>query len=202
MTTSTTVSTSGVFVGIPPVQRAGLSAAIGRCRVQLQFGNIVEETTRAVVNSVCGSNYGDGDCAKAIKKAAGDSMVNEYKRNRDSSTNKDIVITEAGNMKQEKILHVVANSDPKKLTDLVTKTLQEAEAGKLDSIAFPALGTGHMKGDPKKLAVPMFEAMRDFALDTHPQWLHFIKVTILKEDLFDTYKEAMQDTLGRYCMGE
>ncbi len=60
--------------------------------------------------------------------------------------------------------------------------------------------TGHMKGDPKRLAISMFVAMRDFALDTHPKWLHFIKVTIFKEDLFNIYKEAMQDTLGHYCM--
>ncbi len=48
-------------------------------------------------------------------------------------------------MRQEKILHVVASTDPKKMTDLVTKTLQEAEAAELDSIAFPALGTGRYK---------------------------------------------------------
>ena len=57
-----------------------------------------------------------------------------------------------------------------------------------------------MKGDPKQLAIPMFEAMRDVALDSHPEWLHFITVTIYKDELFDIYKEAMRETLGRYCM--
>ena len=53
-----------------------------------------------------------------------------------------IVVTEAGNMMQEKIIHVVVSNDPSKMTDVVRKTLQEAEVVKLDSVAFPALGTG------------------------------------------------------------
>ncbi len=53
-----TISASDVFVSMLPGQRTGLSAAVGRCRVQVHYGNIVEERTRAVVNSVGASNYG------------------------------------------------------------------------------------------------------------------------------------------------
>lgn len=45
-------------------------------------------------------------------------------------------------MRQEKILHVIASSDPNQIADIVRRTLREAESEKLDSIAFPALGTG------------------------------------------------------------
>ncbi len=57
-----------------------------------------------------------------------------------------------------------------------------------------------MGGDAKKLAVPMFEAMRDFALEDRPIVLHTIKLIIYKGELFDIYKEAMQETLDRYCL--
>ena len=57
-----------------------------------------------------------------------------------------------------------------------------------------------MGGDAKKLAVPMFEAMRDFALEDRPIVLRTIRLVIFKPELFDIYKEAMQETLGRYCL--
>ena len=60
--------------------------------------------------------------------------------------------------------------------------------------------SGHLGGDAKKLAIPMFEAMRDFALEDQPIVLRTIKLVIYKAELFDIYKEAMQETLSRYCV--
>ena len=62
--------------------------------------------------------------------------------------------------------------------------------------------SGGWKGDPKKLAVPMFEAMRDFAQDIRPNHLHFMNVTIYQTDMFEIYKEAMREVLGTSCMAD
>ena len=51
-------------------------------------------------------------------------------------------MTNAGNLRQDKIFHVVAKSDVAVLKSIVERTLQKAETEEMDSITFPALGTG------------------------------------------------------------
>ena len=51
-------------------------------------------------------------------------------------------MTNAGSLRQDKIFHVVAKKDTTVLRSVVEKTLQKAEEEEMDSIAFPAMGTG------------------------------------------------------------
>ena len=57
-----------------------------------------------------------------------------------------------------------------------------------------------MGGAAKTLAKPMFEAMKDFALEEQPIVLRTIKLIVYKENMFDMYKEAMQETLSSYIL--
>lgn len=57
-----------------------------------------------------------------------------------------------------------------------------------------------MGGSAKTLAKPMFEAMKEFASEEQPIVLRTIKLIVFKENLFDMYKEAMQETLSSYML--
>ncbi len=58
--------------------------------------------------------------------------------------NSDLVMTNAGDLEQEKIFHVVARNDTAALKSLVERTLKMAETEEMAAIAFPALGTGKL----------------------------------------------------------
>ncbi|XP_072047250.1 macro domain-containing protein LMOf2365_2748-like [Amphiura filiformis] len=176
------------------------SARISSIVVEVQNGDITEEMSMAIVNSVSGGPlYGGGQVTKAINDAAGGSIAKEYEASYASEAT-DIVITSAGKLEQSKIFHLTATTNPTALKDMVRRTLEKAESEGMDSISFPALGTGDLGCDPKRMAAPMFEAMRDFGLQQGKYGsIDTIKVVIYKETLFQQYKKAMYDTIGEYC---
>ncbi len=51
-------------------------------------------------------------------------------------------MTNAGNLRQEKIFHVVVKNDTTVVKNIVERTLKKTEEEELDSVTFPALGTG------------------------------------------------------------
>lgn len=57
--------------------------------------------------------------------------------------NDGIILTQPGNLKCKKILHLVGQTDLVKITKVVKDALQTCLRNSLTSVAFPAIGTGH-----------------------------------------------------------
>ena len=54
MSAHLTITSRVIAVGV--IRRTGLSAHIADCVIELDHGDITQESTRAIVNSVCGGN--------------------------------------------------------------------------------------------------------------------------------------------------
>jgi len=55
---------------------------------------------------------------------------------------KEVVVTEAPNLKCKHIMHVVAKESPQDWKAIIVKCLDRGKSNGFKSLAFPALGTG------------------------------------------------------------
>lgn len=58
--------------------------------------------------------------------------------------NPGIIITQPGNLKCKKILHLSGQTDPIKIKAVVKDALQMCVSNSYTSVSFPAIGTGEM----------------------------------------------------------
>lgn len=94
------------------------------------------------------------------------------------------VITTAGNLTAEKLIHTVGprwgeGSERGKLANAVFECLQLAESNRLKSIAFPAISTGAMGYPLENCATTMLTQIIDF---TFEDLKHLRQVTICLDD--------------------
>lgn len=134
--------------------------------VALTQGDIVEEKTDAIVNSL-GKNLclDHGQVSQSIKKAAGSSIQQEFetKKCRQSLEQNALVVTRGEMLWCHAIIHARARSSRAKIEHSVLSCLQEASKLQLSSIAFPALGTGGKGCKPELVAEAMLSAFQKFA---------------------------------------
>lgn len=78
-------------------------------------------------------------------------MVIKGKRHKDprsphlgANSNPGMIMTQPGNLKCKKILHVVGESDPIKINKVVKDALQMCVKSSYTSVSFPAIGTGEI----------------------------------------------------------
>lgn len=78
-------------------------------------------------------------------------MVIKGKRHKDprsphlgAKSNPGMIMTQPGNLKCKKILHVVGDSDPVKINKVVKDALQMCVKSSYTSVSFPAIGTGEI----------------------------------------------------------
>uniref|UniRef100_A0A3P8NTD1 Macro domain-containing protein n=1 Tax=Astatotilapia calliptera TaxID=8154 RepID=A0A3P8NTD1_ASTCA len=93
---------------------------MGNVTIQVVTGDITRETTDIIVNS---SNE-----SFSFKSGA--------------KSNPGMIMTQPGNLKCKKILHVVGDSDPVKINKVVKDALQMCVKSSYTSVSFPAIGTG------------------------------------------------------------
>lgn len=61
-----------------------------------------------------------------------------------AQVNTGLILTQPGNLKCQKILHVVGQRDPVKVNKIVDDALQMCLKGSYRSVSFPAIGTGEI----------------------------------------------------------
>lgn len=78
-------------------------------------------------------------------------IVNKLQRHSDPlsphlglKSNLGMIMTQPGNLKCQKILHLVGQSDPVKINRLVKDVLQMCLKTAYTSVSFPAIGTGEI----------------------------------------------------------
>uniref|UniRef100_A0ABM0M7L8 Poly [ADP-ribose] polymerase 14-like n=1 Tax=Saccoglossus kowalevskii TaxID=10224 RepID=A0ABM0M7L8_SACKO len=97
-----------------------------------------------------------------------------------------VVMTGAGNLKCNKILHMI--SPYTKLEDSVIKMLKFAEKHKLKSIAMPAVGAGA----PQNVAREILNAIGEFVQQCDPQFLEVIRITIFQSSRVAIFNKEMK----------
>ncbi|XP_036599992.1 protein mono-ADP-ribosyltransferase PARP14-like [Trichosurus vulpecula] len=161
---------------------------IGSVTLQVALGDITEEESDVIVNSTDKTFVLKKGVSKAILEAAGPDVESECAT---SAANRlrNFIVTQGGNLRCKKIIHVMGGSDVKQT---ISEVLQECEQMKYASISLPAIGTGQAKLDPTYVAESIIDAVEDFAQGESVQSVKKVKVVIFLPQLLEVFHNAMR----------
>jgi O-acetyl-ADP-ribose deacetylase (regulator of RNase III) len=117
----------------------------------------------------------------------------------------EAVITEAGALPYEKIIHAVAprwgeGSERARLANLTLRCLQLADLHRLKSLAFPPISTGILGYPLENCAKTMIEQIIDFTFE-NPRYVRLIQVCLTSPTHFSAFcselHQQINDLLAR-----
>uniref|UniRef100_A0A8C6WMQ6 Poly [ADP-ribose] polymerase n=1 Tax=Neogobius melanostomus TaxID=47308 RepID=A0A8C6WMQ6_9GOBI len=120
---------------------------MGHVTLEVSSGDITKETCDVIINSSNQNFTLKSGVSKAILDAAGRGVELECANivNSPGYQPKAMIITSAGQLPSKNIIHVTGSNNPSIVKDLVYNVLKVCEENKLQSVAFPALGTGQRR---------------------------------------------------------
>ncbi|XP_035673188.1 protein mono-ADP-ribosyltransferase PARP14-like [Branchiostoma floridae] len=175
----------------------------GKLCLQVQPGDITEETTVAIVNS---SNeqldLTKGGVSNAIRNKGGPSIERECGNIvAAGGMMKGIAITGAGRLSCQNIIHIA----PAKFMgwkERILQCLKTADSNGFKSITFPALGTGMLGGKVTEMANDMLDAIRDFVLKDNPKHLVLVRVKIFQAEMVSSFHHQIRKRAGERIPAE
>ncbi|XP_051998490.1 LOW QUALITY PROTEIN: protein mono-ADP-ribosyltransferase PARP14-like [Xyrauchen texanus] len=168
-----------------------IEAMIGPMKVKVLCGDITKETVDAIVNSTTTSLDLSSGVSGAILKAAGQTVVNECKTKAPQPAD-GVVLTKAGNLSNIKsIIHMVGQTNEKGITSSTYNVLKMCEENQIQSVSFPALGTGAGNLAAAQVANAMIEALTKFVKDS-PKHLKRVNIVIFQTKMLPDFQEALK----------
>ncbi|MEW6354902.1 MAG: macro domain-containing protein [Planctomycetota bacterium] len=140
-------------------------------RIEVIEGSILDVDVDAIVNPANSAGRMGGGVARAIKKAGGDDIEREAVAKAPIAVGES-VLTTGGRLKVCHVIHAPTMVKPAERTNVqkvraaTESALRCADEAGLESIAFPGMGTGVGRVDPKDAAQCMVEAIRTFKGDS------------------------------------
>ncbi|XP_043850620.1 protein mono-ADP-ribosyltransferase PARP14-like [Dromiciops gliroides] len=165
---------------------------IGSISFMVASGDITKEEEDVIVNSTNETFIYNGGVSKAILEAAGPAVELECIA-LGAQPHGNFIITQGGNLKCQKIIHVIGHKDVK---ETVSSVLQECEQMKSKSVSLPLIGTGNAKQDPVIVAKKIIDAVEDFAWKGSAQSLKKVKVVIFQAQLLKVFYTIMKKREG------
>lgn len=170
-------------------------------KISIIKGDITKLQVDAIVNAANSSLLGGGGVDGAIHRAGGPGILAECVEIRDRQggcLTGEAVITNAGRLKAQKIIHTVGpvwnggqNNEPALLYNCYINSLQIAVDHNLKTIAFPNISTG-IYGYPKPQAMNIaVKAVRDFT-ETNPMLINEIFFVCFDEENFVLYTQVLE----------
>ena len=173
-------------------------------RLELILGDIMEAEVEAIVNPTDLVLSGSGILDFVIRQAAGnevDRACQEILENRGGCQTGEAVITPAGNLSANYLIHTVGPiwigggiGEPKLLASCYRECLQLAMENSIESIAFPAISTGGL-GYPFEKAAPIaLKTVKDFvedALQRGARAPELIQFFLFQEEAYVCYVKAL-----------
>ncbi|KAI0236887.1 hypothetical protein LSAT2_012591 [Lamellibrachia satsuma] len=98
-----------------------------------------------------------------------------------------IAVTGPGNIPCSCIIHIDARMD---LTSVVNNVLDEAERRQIESVAFPALGTGVLKQTPFEAANNMLQAIKHFVKSHTVNYLRLVRIVIFEQNMMESFRRC------------
>ncbi|XP_066543456.1 poly(ADP-ribose) polymerase family member 14-related sequence 3 isoform X2 [Amia ocellicauda] len=164
---------------------------IGRIRVKAVCGDITKENTDAIVSSTNTTLNLNSGVSAAILKAAGQSVVDECTALGTQASN-GFAITSPGNLQVKHIVHMVGQTTEKAITESMCKVLTACEEKKMQSVSFPALGTGAGNLGATQVASAMINAIGRFVIDHVKPSVTFIRIVIFQKKLMLDFEDIMK----------
>ncbi|XP_027701011.1 protein mono-ADP-ribosyltransferase PARP9 [Vombatus ursinus] len=173
----------GNIAAAPPLA----SITLNNVNLQLIEGFIEKQQVDVIVNSVSAQNSFESGCiSKAILNQAGPEIEKEFfEKMVETSKNQELVIITTGfNLACQYVFHIVwpsYNNTKKTLKAAVKKCLEKSHQKNINSLSFPALGTGSI-GIQKEAAVHiMLEEVLQFSKD-YPKKKLLVNFVIFPND--------------------
>jgi O-acetyl-ADP-ribose deacetylase (regulator of RNase III) len=171
-----------------------------KASLELVQGNIVEETTDAIVNAANSSLLGGGGVDGAIHRAAGPELLAECRKIRDQRgtlPSGQVASTKGGRLKVRHVIHTVGpvwqggkRNEPQVLESCYCNSLEEAIRLGCSSVSFPSISTGAF-GYPVQQAATI--ALRTVVDHLHsPRSLQLVRFVLFDADTYQAYNDAAQ----------
>jgi len=177
-----------------------MKQVFGENVLELKRGDIVLESTDAIVNAANSSLLGGGGVDGAIHRAGGPRILEECKRLGGCETG-DAKITSGGNLPAKFVIHTVGpiygqeeKNEPALLASCYRRSLEIAAAKGVKSIAFPSISTG-------AYGYPVHEAS-EIALRTVGHFLEervdivYAVFVLFDERTYEAYAKTMKKIWG------
>ncbi|XP_068184872.1 poly(ADP-ribose) polymerase family member 14-related sequence 1 isoform X2 [Antennarius striatus] len=184
-------ASSGHFSKV--VSNSGMhETKLGSVTIQVVSGSITKETSEVIVNSSNASFSLKSGVSKAILDAAGQTIENQC-RHLGSKPNTGIILTEPGNLKCKKILHIVGPSDSGRIRKVMKEALQMCVTNSFTSVSFPAIGTGQGNIKPKQVADAMLDTLVDVLSHNTSSALKMVRIVIFQLPMLQDFCDSMKE---------
>ncbi|XP_029981171.1 protein mono-ADP-ribosyltransferase PARP14-like isoform X2 [Sphaeramia orbicularis] len=183
--------TAGPFSKI--VSSSGMhETKMGNVAVQITTGDITKETTDVIINSSNNDFTLKSGVSKAILEGAGQAVELECK-DLGAQPNSGMIMTQSGNLKCKKILHLVGQTEPAKITNAVKEVLQMCMQNSHTSVSFPAIGTGQGNTRAKLVADAMLDGVIDVLSQNPSSILKTIRIVIFQPPMLKDFYNSMHE---------
>ncbi len=179
--------------------------------LELLQGNIVDETTDAIVNAANSSLLGGGGVDGAIHRAAGPKLLEECRKIRDqrgSLPPGQAVTTGAGNLKVRYVIHTVGpvwqggnRNEPQILESCYCHCIEEATRLGCEHMSFPSISTGAFGYPVAEAAQIALRSVADLLHGQHlnsPQPLTKVRFVLFDSHTHSAYAEAARNLAGEF----
>jgi O-acetyl-ADP-ribose deacetylase (regulator of RNase III) len=161
----------------------------------LTTGDITRETTDAIVNAANSRLAGGGGVDGAIHRAGGPTIKHECRKIGGCPTGK-AVITTAGNLKAQYVIHTVGprydkgtGNEATLLKSAYLESLKLASKNNLKSIAFPAISTGAYGYPIHTAAKIALQTVIDYL--TEHQDIQLVKFVLFDQSSYKIFSEEL-----------
>jgi len=176
-----------------------MKTTIGKSVLELVEGDITELDLDALVNAANSGLRGGGGVDGAIHRAGGPTIMAECRRIGECPTGQ-AVITGAGNLPAQKVIHTVGPiyrgkpRDAELLASAYRRSLEVARDNALASVAFPSLSTGAY-GYPIREAANIALSTVIAYLENH-QEITLVRFVLFGEPAYRAYEKALTELTG------
>ncbi len=168
---------------------------IGRTRLVLMEGDIIQQDTEAIVNAANSRLAGGGGVDGAIHRAGGPEIMAECRRIGGCPTGQ-AVITTAGRLKAKKVIHTVGPiyrsrpQDAQLLASAYVSSLDLAAHHALRTVSFPSLSTGAYGYPLSEAAGVALQAVQR-AILAHGDAFDEVRFVLFGHDAYEAYRQAL-----------
>ncbi|XP_031160225.1 protein mono-ADP-ribosyltransferase PARP14-like isoform X1 [Sander lucioperca] len=171
-----------------------VTAMLGGVKLQMVRGDIIQESTDAIINTTDFSNNQSG-VSQAILTAAGSNVQAELAQ---VGVPADFMCTTGpGLLGCREIIHASFKCDPQMIRKKCKKILKQCESKGFRSAAFPAINTGLGGMDSDKACKAMLDGMTSAITDLKPNSLTLIRIVILQQPVFQAFRSELEKRFGQ-----
>uniref|UniRef100_A0AAY5KJC8 Poly [ADP-ribose] polymerase n=1 Tax=Esox lucius TaxID=8010 RepID=A0AAY5KJC8_ESOLU len=165
--------------------------------IEVKKGNITQETVRGIVNTTNSTIDLTAGVSGAILKAAGQTVVDECNA-LGMQPSDGVVMTAPGNLPTKNIIHMVGQTKEKDITSSMLKVLKMCEDKKIQSVSFPALGTGSAGNlGAAQVGEAMMAAVYDLLLTIRTPSVKTIHIVVFQTKMMKDFEDILTSKLSK-----